>query len=266
MTGIQTLLQAGSPIAIGSTWSWWVIALVLAIVSGVSFALVARWFWRRDNKILLLLRRQTALDKERRRIASDVHDDLGAEISLVLGMARSAGSRAHNDEERQRMNSIATGLGGVIDKIDEIIWTLDPKRDNLVATMDYIERWLTSFSDGHGLAFGSEIVNPKKRVYLTADLRRGLLLMIKEVARNIAEHADAQHVKLTSAVAYGHLYVTVSDDGRGIENERIVEGTRHGLKGLHSRAAKLEGTVLHEANEPRGTKVRIDLPLPGHHK
>jgi signal transduction histidine kinase len=263
MSSAVPLLQA---VPQGPAWSWWSIALILAISCGGAFALLARWFWRRDNKILLLLRRQTALDKERRRIASDVHDDLGAEISLVLGLARSAGSRAGNEDERQRMNAIATGLGGVIDKIDEIIWTLDPKRDNLVATMDYVERWLTTFSDGHGLVFRSEIVNPKKRVYLTADLRRGLLLMIKEVGRNIAEHADARHVKLTSAVAYGHLYVTVSDDGRGIAEEHVTDGTRHGLKGLHARAAKLEGTVLHEANEPKGTKVRIDLPLPGHHK
>ena len=238
-----------------------------AVVAGIVFAIVARWFWRRDNKIMLLLRRQTALDQERRRIASDVHDDLGAEISLVLGMARSAGSRAQDAGERHRMQSIANGLNGVIDKIDEIIWTLDPKRDNLVATMDYIERWLTAFADGHGLAFRSEIVNPKKRVYLTADQRRGLLLMIKELARNIAEHAGAKQVSVTSAVAYGHLYVTVSDDGQGmLPGDAGVDKGRHGLKGLNARAAKLDGSVLHEANTPTGTKVRIDIPLPGHYK
>ena len=238
-----------------------------AILVGIVFAVVARWFWRRDNKIMLLLRRQTALDQERRRRASDVHDDLGAEISLVLGMARSAGSRAQDEGERHRMQSIANGLNGVIDKIDEIIWTLDPKRDNLVATMDYIERWLTAFADGHGLAFRSEIVNPKKRVYLTADQRRGLLLMIKELARNIAEHAGAKQVSVTSAVAYGHLYVTVSDDGQGmLPGDAGVDKGRHGLKGLKARAAKLDGSVLHEANAPTGTKVRIDIPLPGHYK
>lgn len=237
------------------------------MLAGIVFAFVARWFWRRDNKILLLLRRQTALDQERRRIASDVHDDLGAEISLVLGMARSAGSRAGSAEERQRMMSIATGLSGVIDKIDEIIWTLDPRRDNLVATMDYIERWLTAFADSHGLTFSSGIVNPKKRVYLTAEQRRGLLLMIKELARNIAEHAGAKQVNVTSAVAYGHLYVTLSDDGQGmLPGDAGVDKGRHGLKGLAARAAKLEGTVLHEANLPTGTKVRIDIPLPGHYK
>lgn len=261
------LLQAdANSIGTGQV-SWWVLAGFAAGLAGIVFAFAARWFWRRDNKILLLLRRQTALDQERRRIASDVHDDLGAEISLVLGMARSAGSRADTAGERQRMASIATGLSGVIDKIDEIIWTLDPRRDNLVATMDYIERWLTAFADGHGLAFRSEIVSPRKRVYLTADQRRGLLLMIKELARNVAEHAGAKQVKVTSAVAYGHLYVTLSDDGQGmLPTEAGVDKERHGLKGLKVRAAKLEGTILHEPNAPRGTKVRIDIPLSGHHK
>ncbi|MEO8067632.1 MAG: ATP-binding protein [Flavobacteriales bacterium] len=260
------LLQADTDGVARAPWSVWVVFAFAAILAGIVFALVARWLWRRDNKIMLLLRRQTALDKERRRIASDVHDDLGAEISLVLGMARSAGTRAESEGERHRMRSIASGLSGVIDKIDEIIWTLDPKRDNLVATMDYIERWLTAFADGHGLAFRSEIVHPKKRVYLAADQRRGLLLMIKELARNVAEHAGAQQVKVTSAVAYGHLYITVSDDGQGMIEGPAQDEERHGLKGLRARAAKLEGSILHEPNEPRGTKVRIDLPLPGHHK
>lgn len=261
------VLQVDAHGEVSGTWSWWVLVVFVAVIAGVVFALVARWLWQRDNKTLLLLRRQTALDQERRRIASDVHDDLGAEISLVLGMARSAGTRAQSPDERQRMASIASGLSGVIDKIDEIIWTLDPKRDNLVATMDYIERWLTAFADGHGLTFSSGIVNPRKRVYLTAEQRRGLLLMIKELARNVAEHAGAKQVSVTSAVAYGHLYVTVSDDGQGMLPEDAgVDKGRHGLKGLRTRAAKLEGTVLHEANVPKGTKVRIDIPLSGHYK
>lgn len=245
----------------------WVLVGGFATVLGVVFAIVARFFWRRDNKVLLLLRRQTALDRERRRIASDVHDDLGAEISLVLGMARSAGARAASEEERTRMGAIATGLGGVIDKIDEIIWTLDPKRDHLVATMDYVERWLTAFCDSHGLSLRSEITNPKKRVYLAADQRRGLLLMVKELARNVAQHAGAKNVKLTSAVAYGHLYVTITDDGAGMVPTG-GSGTpgRHGLKGLTERAEKLEGIITHEPARQGGTTVRIDLPLAGHHK
>lgn len=115
--------------------------------------------------------------------------------------------------------------------------------------------------------FEARSPNPKKRVYLAADQRRGLLLMVKEVARNVAQHAGARNVKLTSAVAYGHLYVTITDDGTGMPlSEGAGPSGRHGLKGLMERAAKLEGIISHEPARQGGTTVRIDLPLAGHHK
>lgn len=195
------------------------------------------------------------LEAERRRLARDLHDDLGQELTAMRFEVETL--RAYASDEGQR-----AGLGRVSAAIDRshqgvrvILESLRPRildEEGLEAAVAWLAR---QFRERTG-----RVCEVTVALAGEPDAAVGLVVfrVVQEALTNVARHADAARVAITLRVEGGRLALTVEDDGRGLPAER-TEG-RHGLVGMRERVAAAGGELVIERVEPRGTRVRAFVP------
>lgn len=202
------------------------------------------------------LERQHALERERARIAQDLHDDLGAgltEIGLLGGMLHETPdtSRRHEAVERivERCHEMVTGL-------DEIVWAVNPRNDSVKSLGAYLCRYAQRFLEP-AIRCRLEMPLLEQDSPLNSEQRHNLFLAFKEALTNVARHAQAREVRIRIVVRDSSLLIEVEDDGRGLGELHEVHG--NGLNNLRNRMAEIGGQC-HIANRPGGG-VSVGLSL-----
>lgn len=241
---------------------WWASRLArMAVLFGL-FALVLFGLYylsrRRFRKQLARVQAMAVVNEERRRIASDVHDDLGADLSRLLLHARQLEHQTAGGDKR-----VTAGLSASIDKIDEIIWSLDPNRDTLRSTVHFIEQLARELAETHGVRFRTEVDMHQVDAPLAASTRRELMLLAREALRNAIEHAAPTTLWFRCGWDQRTVQLSVEDDGLGFDPGAPTE--RNGLKNMHARAGRLGGELHIGPREEGGTRVVVRFGLPLNH-
>jgi signal transduction histidine kinase len=186
-----------------------------------------------------------------------MHDDLGADISHLLLLAReSMSSQDLSHDGRTNLVTIEQHAEGMVQKIDEIIWSLDPSDDRLLSTLTFLQRYCEDLATAHKVAFRTKPIEGTDRPYPSA-MRRELYLLVKEVVINIFKHTSATSLRFDAFIAERYFTVLVEDNGKAVMN-----GTRerngHGLHNMRQRLEKLNAELISEPLTP-GTRLRIQL-------
>ena len=148
--------------------------------------------------------------------------------------------------------------------MDEIVWTVTPTNDTLPHLISYIGQSASDTLGQFGIA--CRVIGPREAVDLpaSAEIRRSVLLVVKEAVSNIVEHSGAGTVEITIGIHDGQLAMTIADDGRGIAApaaERAGQRIGNGLENMRRRMTDLGGTcVIHDVR-PHGTAIDLTLPL-----
>lgn len=229
-----------------------------------SLIALAFFIWERITRSrvrahLQQARQLVAVNEERRRIAADVHDDLGADLSRLLMHARILETSA-----AIRDGAVTKGIRGTIDRIDEIVWSLDPRRDTLRGTINFIEQQARELADAHGLRFRTSVSLPDAEIHLPASTRRDVMLIAREALRNVTEHAQAGTLSITCDWSGDMLTLAVEDDGVGMD-PAAANGARNGLTNMRERAERLQATLHFGAGPTGGTRVLLRMPVPRNH-
>ena len=201
------------------------------------------------------------LQRERARIAMDVHDDIGSRMThLVLNgeVAQDempSGSKAHT-----QLAGICDDARGVLSSIDEILWALNPRQDNLQDFAHYVCDYTQKFLAPSAIecVFGMDPQNLTAAADLP--LRRSLLMAIKEALNNTVKYSGATEVLLKIAHQRNHLVVTINDNGRGFDMASAKTG-RHGLGNMSKRMNELGGTCRVTSQVGKGCRVEFRIPL-----
>lgn len=234
---------------------WAALLGLMSIVMFVVYA-ISRKRYRQE---LAAAKAQAVLDTERRRIAADVHDDLGADLSRLLMHARHDQHLEGTTGKRQ----VTDGLEAAIHKIDEIIWSLDPRRDTLQATVLFIEGIARDLAEAHGLKFRTAVSTTDGDVHFSAEQRRELMLIAREALRNVVRHAHATEVRIRWERNDRMLRLEIEDDGVGVPD--TLPRDRHGLVNMRDRAARLGAELsVHKVPEG-GTRVVVRIALGKNH-
>ncbi len=242
--------DAGAEIAVRVLPPYWRTAWFRLLVLALA-ALVLAAAYR------LRLRRLAQLERMRLRIAGDLHDELGGDLS---GIAVAASVVARRQElpaaDRDRLAGVERTAVEVMHGLRDIVWCVDPSRDRLE---DLAERLR---STARALLADSEIEVDldlaRQQLALPMNLRRALFLSAKELLHNVVRHSGAGHARLELAYAKGSLRLAVSDDGAGFDADRAVDGT--GLASVRRRMREAGGSV--EVASAPGQGARIELTVP----
>lgn len=235
-------------------WARWWFAAGLLLLFGAGVYTVARAVYRR----------RLELERVRTRIASDLHDDIGASltrISMLSEVARRQNGGADSDTAH-RLTQIAEDARGVIDSMSDIVWAIDPRRDDLASVFERVRSFASDTLGAAGVRWHLTAAPQLERHHLTPEQRRALYLIFKEAVSNIARHADCRNASCEITVAHQELIAVVEDDGRGLPLEQQVGGRGgRGLANMRARAAELGGSLEIESRPGAGTRLRLRLPL-----
>jgi signal transduction histidine kinase len=205
--------------------------------------------------------REQAILHERMRIASDMHDDLGAGLSGLKLRSEMALRVEKDPQKRQQLQTLATSAGELIGSMRQIIWTMGQDQSTLEDWVVYTTSYARTYCAENDLALlvATDPVWPT--LQLSMEQRRNLFLVVKEALHNVVKHAHASTVKL--AIRSGDaLEVVLEDDGIGLPPE-AAKGLGNGLRNMQRRMQEVEGAaVLGNGQDERGTRLVVRMALP----
>ena len=242
----------------------WFRVAMLALAAGLAAAAAVGGATLRNRSRLARLEQQAALERQRMRIARDMHDEAGTtatQLSLLADLARGPGDGPARAERLEGVSRIARQL---VTSLDEMVWAVNPANDTLAHLVSYLGQTASETLGRFGVACRVRTTEPLPECTATAELRRGMLLIAKEAVSNTVEHAGATAVEIDLSVQEGRLRMSIADDGCGLPE--ATNGRRHGpggngLGNMQSRATDLGGSCRIETASPRGTRVVVEVPL-----
>jgi signal transduction histidine kinase/ligand-binding sensor domain-containing protein len=238
--------------------TWWFRLIVLTGVTSLTAWTVRIVSGRRMRAKLRLLEQQAALDRERSRIARDLHDELGTRLTELGLIAELDGGRPA-DERRAR--ALVEQIRSLERDLDTIVWTINPTNDSLEQLVGFICRMASEFLGRAGIRCRLDLPEEFPSTTLSPELRHHVSLVAREALNNVVKHARATLVKLGVAVHHNSLHLWIEDDGVGIDQAKTEASERNGLKNMKNRAEELGGDFTVESGPGRGTCVRLIVPI-----
>lgn len=265
MTPLPSLSTASLELAVRiSPPFWeraWFLPLIVASVIGVSALWLVRAGQLRTQLRMRELRFQNDLERDRARIARDMHDDLGTRISVLsLHGAQALTDLDENPANTRRLLSeMKTTSREIVVAMDDLVWAVDPAYDNLDQFGTYLTPLTEELFRESAIRCRLDIPALLPAYPLSSDVRYQLALAVKEALHNILRHAGQCEVRLLLRIRGNDLLIQIQDSGCGFHERAASE--RHGLKNLMQRLHELGGTCHLKSTLGEGTLVEFLCPL-----
>jgi signal transduction histidine kinase len=245
--------------------AWWFIGLGSLALLGTVVVAVRLVERRKHQRRLRQIEQERALERERARIAQDLHDDLGsslARISLLSSLAKD--DKEHPEQVLSHVTKIAQSADETVRALEEIVWAVRPGSDSLQSLVEYIAHFSNELFEGNGTRCRLDLPHDLPALAMPPEVRHNIFLVVKEALTNVLKHADAREVRVQAKAVGHHLEISVHDDGRGFNASQPAApaSTRDGLVNMRQRAAAIGGSLVVESGE-RGTTVRLTVDLSG---
>jgi|APTNR8051073442_1049403.scaffolds.fasta_scaffold00517_14 signal transduction histidine kinase/ligand-binding sensor domain-containing protein len=237
----------------------WVRALAgLLLVGLVSFG-ITRFFNQRLRRRVAKLERQQELENVHRRIAQDLHDDLGSEMSSIalssFNAARS-GDAAHMSAS---LENIAGQSQKLVEEMRDIVWSIHPENDTLEKMVRRMRQYASNMLDGQEIALRFEVSPDALPVKMAPEARKQFYLIYKEAMNNLARYAHCTEAYVDIWQEQGQFVLEIRDNGAGFDPSAANLG--NGLRNMRNRAEALNGALAIESSIGQGTLVRLRAPL-----
>jgi signal transduction histidine kinase len=237
---------------------WWVLSLAALMIGGIAYSAFR-------YRLAQLLR----VERVRTRIATDLHDDIGASLSRMAIMSEVVKQQTASDENQSSglLTEIADSARGLVDSMGDIVWSIDPRRDNLQSAVRRIRQFASDVLEPKGINWELRVPEDVETLKLSADQRRHLFLIFKEGVNNIARHGDGTtSVSLSIKVEGRQLVGEIRDDGCGFvprasDALRSRESGGNGLPNMQSRAEQLGGRLEITSAPGEGTHLVLRAPI-----
>jgi signal transduction histidine kinase len=227
------------------TW-WFRLLCVLAIVS------LAYAFYR--YRINQLMKMQAV----RNRISTDLHDEIGATLSGIGILSTIAKQQIDQQHPAfSLLGRITDDAQTVGNSIDDIVWSINPKNDELGNIVARMSRHAAELLDAKSIDY--QIVTPDKMedVKMSMEQRREVFLIFKEAVNNLIKYARCKKALIEIKVENKNFHLLISDDGLGFDTSKI--SNRNGITNMKNRAEKLKGALRVDSKIGEGTTVSLDF-------
>ena len=203
-----------------------------------------------------------ALERERARIARDLHDDLGARLTQMAFLTDlAAGDVGASGEVKTQLADVSQQARSAVQSLDETVWTVNPQKDSLPHLIGYLASYAEQFFRPTGINLRLEICPHPPAHPLPGNLRHEIFLLVKEALNNTLKHSGANEVWLRVAVRGPVLRIVIRDNGSGFaaSDEKPL---RHGLENMRRRAAEAGLKLKLNSAPGQGTKLFLRVTLP----
>src|SRR5207253_3601430 len=198
---------------------WWFIALISLVVAGTVYSL----YRYRVARLLEVANMRT-------RIATDLHDDIGANLTRISILSEVAKQRFGNGDESRAnpLEAIADIARESVTSMSDIVWAIDPERDSLRDLTRKMRQHADEVFTLRNIDLEFNAPDSVRNLKLGVDVRRDFLLIFKEAVNNAARHSQCSRVQIDFRAEGSVLLLAISDNGIGFDPSATGEG--HGLK------------------------------------
>ncbi|MEO6181905.1 MAG: ATP-binding protein, partial [Verrucomicrobiota bacterium] len=243
--------QTGAAVALTfqpHAWQTWWFKLAILLVAG----LLLGTFYRSR------LTRLRAIENLRVQIAADLHDDVGARLTKVaMVTALVNGETPATDRNKPHIQNIARTTHEIIQAMDEIVWTINPKNDTLDHLADYIFQYAQDYFQNTGVRCRLDFPAHFPDHGVSTEERHNLFMAVKEALNNVLKHAGAKEVLISLAVVGAKLTVTIKDDGCGF-SPNLARHSGNGLTNMRERLEGIGGRLVLESKPGSGTTATME--------
>jgi signal transduction histidine kinase len=217
----------------------------------------------REMEIVSLRTRMEAVFSERNRIASDLHDDIGAALSSIRIYSGAAQKHLHTniEESADLITRINESSSGMMERMGDIVWSINPKNDTAQSLLLRMKTFASEVLGTLDIRMAYNVADSVINLHPTMTARRNIYLIYKEAINNIAKYSEAKNVVVEMSVADDQFVLHITDDGIGFHTGQAQHG--NGLANMNNRAKALNGQLHITSHVGRGTKLqfRIDLKM-----
>ena len=262
---------------------WWFFALAVILIGVAAYAV----YRSRTNRLKAIntaledarsaekrLRRSREerlieLERVRSRIATDLHDDIGAsltQIAILSEVARTGNGKGNGSAgPLSKITEVSNELVGTM---SDIVWSINPSKDHLSDLVQRMRRFASDVLAPKGIITRFELPEDGARIVVDSNIRREIFLIFKESINNIAKHADAHAASVRLSIDRTGIELNIDDDGCGFDNKPLSyedtfssEGySGNGIPSIQRRALEMGGTLEIESEIGKGTSVRLLMP------
>jgi signal transduction histidine kinase len=177
-------------------------------------------------------------------------------IAWLSELAKEKASQGLHEDAASALQKIVSSSRETVDRLGEIIWAINPDRDNLQGFFAYLRTYIVKFFEDTPFKVTLDFPEKKPDLKFNPDLKRTLFLVVKEALHNVAKHSKASRV----AVAFhcpDHRYsITITDDGKGFDMA-ATQLKGNGLKNMQKRMESVGGKIEIDSRPTKGTVVNL---------
>jgi signal transduction histidine kinase len=229
---------------------WW---FVLAVSITVGLIVYAAYRYR--------LARMLEIERVRMRIATDLHDDIGSNLSLIAMVSEVAnrGMRSKDSEMSGWLRLIANTSRETVDSMSDIVWAINPAKDRLFDLTQRMRRLADDILSAQNIKLEFTAPDKQAEKYLGADTRREVFMIFKEALNNAARHSKCTKVEVELLAKDGYLQFNLKDNGSGFDVPSASQG--NGLSSIRKRAQNLDADLSITSEIGEGTVIALRIPI-----
>lgn len=200
-------------------------------------------------------------EQERQRIASDLHDDIGASLSS-LQIYSTIAEQSINTQPEKTVNMLQkiTGLSKrLLENMGDIVWSMNPVKEHSTTLEAKIKNFGAELLGDKSINVVYNIEPGVENILKGIAVRKNILLLLKEAMNNIAKYSKAENASISLTSGNGCLLLDIKDDGKGFDITAVSQG--NGLKNMRYRVNELQGNLVIASAEKSGTHISATIPL-----
>ncbi len=227
-----------------NTWWFYLTSLLLTVL--ISIAL---YRYR--------LRQLMKMERMRRKISNDLHDDIGSTLSSINVYSQLAKGNYGNEAY---IETIQHNAVSVINSLDDLVWNINPKNDTLGQLVGRMQLFAVPFLSEKGISCTFKMKLSNASVVMLPDARVNLYLLFKEIISNVNKHSGGSDCGIYLIQIRNSIRLVVKDNGRGFNKENTNQH-RNGLRTMAERVKELNGKIAIKSMLGVGTEIRVDCKL-----
>jgi signal transduction histidine kinase/ligand-binding sensor domain-containing protein len=242
---------------------------ILLIVLGIVSVYLVTSFYR--NQKLKLRMTQLAKEREmnatRARISHDIHDEIGAGLTLISLRGQSTLRKMDKDPDavKGNMEKVIFGAQDLTRSLGEIVWSVNPKHDNVSSFIAFVRNYVDEFLEDSDISYSIVESVSNDEMLLTPELRRNLFLIIKESINNSVKHGNPKVITIRMEFTDSGFTIVILDDGLGFDVQIAAQSSRviggNGLQGMRERAEKVGARLEVKSSQGKGSSIAVEGPL-----
>ncbi|HRH44252.1 MAG TPA: ATP-binding protein, partial [Pyrinomonadaceae bacterium] len=207
-------------------------------------------------------------ERVRSRIATDLHDDIGASLTQIAILSEVAQAQSKGNGATESLTKITNVSNELVGTMSDIVWSINPTKDHLSDLTQRMRRFASDSLSAKGIIFHFNSTEVDQEIVVKSNLRREVFLIFKESINNIVKHSQAKHVEIILQISDEDLILKIVDDGKGFESEKVYENSlssismgKNGILSIKKRAEEMNGELEVFSAIGKGTTIELKLPM-----